>query len=174
MSSDHLDRLGEKVEATQQDDFTPSLPRSLPQKQSEALGECDRLIAHFKSQASEHKRNFKRLKQLSISLTLFVTLLAALSAGKKLGDWEWVVPVMSGFSALSTTLLSQTNAQRTWVQSRSIQQRLTVEKFLYLQDAGSYTSLEDSEKIRHFSNRVMEIWSEGHEGWGQTISQQTK
>jgi Protein of unknown function (DUF4231) len=172
MSLDQIEQLDGRIEAEQQDDSVQSFQRSLQEKQSEAIRECDRLIQHFQGQAGKHKRDFMRLKKLSISLTLVVTLLATLSAGKKLGDWEWIVPVISGFAALSTTLLSQTSAQKTWVHSRSVQQRLTVEKFLYLQDAGNYTQLDEKEKVRHFSNRVMEIWSEGHETWGQTVSEQ--
>lgn len=174
MSSDQIERLDGKVKTEQQDYSVQSFQRSLQEKQSEAIRECEQLIQHFRGQASQHKRDFMRLKKLSISLTLIVTLLTTLSAGKKLGDWEWIVPVISGFAALSTTLLSQTSAQKTWVHSRSVQQRLNVEKFLYLQDTGNYTQLDEEEKIRYFSNRVMEIWSEGHEAWGQTVSEQKK
>lgn len=148
--------------------------RALPEKQKEALNECERLIQHFSEEASEHKHHFKQLKQLSISLTLTVTLLSALAASKKLGEWDWIVPTISGLAALSTTLLSQTHSQKTWVHSRSVQQRLQVEKFLYLQDAGNYSQLNSEDKTRHFSARIMGIWSEGHETWGQTVSQQKK
>ena len=147
------------------------LPGSLAERQTAALAECDRLIGHFSHQASKHKQSFKRLKTMSIALTLVVTLLSALMAGQKLGQWDWIVPVISGFAALSTTLLSQTNSQRSWVQSRNVQQRLQSEKFLYGQEAGDYAELSTEEKVRRFSNQVMEIWSEGHESWGQTVSE---
>jgi hypothetical protein len=111
--------------------------RLLPEKRHEALNECERLIQHFSKEASEHKRNFEPLKRLSISLILVVAVLSTLSASKKLDEWEWIVPLISGLAALSTTLLSQTNSQKTWVHSRNVQQSLQVEKFLYLQDAGS-------------------------------------
>lgn len=148
--------------------------RSPNQKHEEALKECDRLIERFKYLADKDKRRFMLLKQLSISLTLTVTLLSALAASRKLGDWEWIVPTTSGLAAISTTLLSQATSQKTWVNSRNVQQKLQVEKFLYLQASGNYLEMGEEEKISHFSNRVMEIWSEGHENWGQTVSDRKK
>lgn len=146
----------------------------LSEKHKEALNECDRLIEHFRNDAAKHRQNFRFLKNLSISLTLSVTALSILSVGKQLEEWEWAVPVISGLAALSTTLLSQTNSQKIWLHSRNLQQRLQVEKFLYLQDAGSYEHLEPSRKNRQFSIRVMEIWSESHENLEITISEQKK
>jgi hypothetical protein len=97
-----------------------------------------------------------------------------LAASKQLGVWEWIVPIISALAALSTTLLSQTTFQKTWVNARNVQQKLQSEKFLYLQDAGDYFKLETDEKTRRFSDRVMEIWSEGHQNWGQSASEKKK
>lgn len=155
-------------------DSVTNFHRSLHQKHEEALKECDRLIDRFKYIADKDKRRFMLLKQLSISLTLTVTLLSALAASKKLGDWEWIVPATSGLAALSTTLLSQATSQKTWINSRNIQQKLQVEKFLYFQASGRYLQMSEEEKICHFSNQVMEIWSEGHENWGQSVSDRKK
>jgi hypothetical protein len=51
---------------------------------------------------------------------------------------------------------------------------LQSEKFLYLQEAGNYFKLEEGEKIRQFSDRVMEIWAEGHQTWGKSASEKKK
>lgn len=152
------------------DDFQ----RSLAQKHTEALKECDRLIQRFKYIADSDKQRFIRLNQASVVLTFVVTILSTLAASKQLGVWEWGVPIISALAALSTTLLSQTTSQKTWVNARNVQQKLQSEKFLYLQNAGSYFQLDEEEKIRQFSDRVMEIWSEGHQNWGQSASEKKK
>lgn len=66
MSSDQTGQLDGK---TEQDISMQSFQRSLLEKQSEAIRECERLTQHFRGQASQHKRDFMRLKKLSISLT---------------------------------------------------------------------------------------------------------
>lgn len=150
------------------------LQRSLVQKHTEALKECDRLIQRFKYIADTDKRRFTHLNQVSVLLTFVVTILSTLAASKQLGVWEWVVPIISALAALSTTLLSQTTAQKTWINARNTQQKLQSEKFLYLQEAGNYFKLEEGEKIRQFSDRVMEIWSEGHQTWGKSALEKKK
>jgi hypothetical protein len=148
--------------------------RSLIQKHTEALQECDRLIQRFKHIADTDKRRFTRLSQSSVVLTLVVTLLSTLAASKQLSAWEWIVPVFSVFAALTTTLLSQNTSQKTWVNARNVQQKLQTEKFLYMQGAGSYFQVDEEEKIRQFSDRVMEVWSEGHQNWGHSASGKKK
>lgn len=173
-NSDHLAYSAEKQTEKNSSEYSQ---RALPEMQKEALNECERLIQHFRKEASEHKRRFKHLKFLSISLTFIVTLLSALAATNATKEWpqlDWIVPAIAGLATLCTTLLGQTHSQKIWVHSRSVQQRLQVEKFLYLQDAGNYSQLNNEEKIRHFSERIMGIWSEGHETWGQTVSEQKK
>lgn len=143
----------------------------LHQRQQDALAECDRLIAHFKKESTQHKRGFQRLRFFGISLSLLTTVLSALAASQQLGEYEWAVPAVSGLATLFVTLLSQTSAQKIWIRSSSIQQNLQTEKFLYLQSAGNYAAITNEEdQIRYFSRRVMEIWSEGHKHWEQNIT----
>ncbi|MGG6293585.1 DUF4231 domain-containing protein [Leptolyngbya sp. AN02str] len=139
-------------------------------KRAVALAECDRLIQHFAQEAAQHKRRFTQLKTACITLGLITTLLSGMTLTKKIGEWEWTVPVVSGLTTLTTTLLSQTNAQRLWVQARNAQQRLTAEKFLYLQEASAYAQLTPDERTRCFSTQVIDIWTQGHEAWSQGIS----
>jgi len=84
-----------------------------------------------------------------------------------------VIPAISSVAALSTTLLAVTNAQEHWLQSRSTQQKLQVEKLLFLQEAGKYSDLELKERIKTFSEQVMNIWASGHEQW-EKFSKNTK
>lgn len=138
----------------------------LHQRQQDALAECDRLITHFQKEAAQHRRGWQRLRFCAIVLSVLTTVLAALAANQQLSQYEWAVPAVSGLATLFITLLSQTSAQKVWVRSRSLQQSLQTEKFLYLQSAGDYSSQFDEEaQIRHFSGRVMQIWSAGQQTW---------
>jgi hypothetical protein len=136
----------------------------LHQRQQDALAECDRLINHFQKEALRHRRGFQRLKGLGILLAIATTVLSALAAADRLQAQAWIVPAVSGMTTLLMALLGQTSAQRVWVQSRAVQQKLQVEKFLYLQSAGNYAAMPNEEdQIRYFSRRLMDIWAEGLE-----------
>jgi Protein of unknown function (DUF4231) len=146
---------------------------SLFKKQvSDALHYYDELIQDFKVRADRHKRTFKLLRYSSVSLAIVATLVSTLvlSLTTTQGVYLWIIPIFSGLSALSTTLLSTTNSQERWVHSRGVQQELEAERFLYSQHAGRYTGLDEKAKVQLFSERLVEIWSEGHQKWAQSVS----
>mgnify|MGYP001793544726 FL=1 len=89
--------------------FSPT--GTLEERRQQALAQCDHLIQDFAQRASRHKARYKRLQVMSVTLAISTTILAALSAGQGLGQWEWIVPAMSGLATLATTLLSQTSTQ---------------------------------------------------------------
>jgi hypothetical protein len=122
----------------------------------------------FQARADRHKRIFKFLRYASVSLAIVVTSIAAITAIQR--DYLWIVPVISGISALCTTLLSTTNSQERWVHSRGVQQELEAESFLYLQKAGPYAPPGEEEKLRLFSERIIEIWSKAQQGWAQSVT----
>lgn len=146
-------------------------PIKLPfsEREKQAIEKCDELIEDFATRAIRHKSRYKRLQTTSISLAVLSTILAALLAGNKIGEYAWVVPLTSGLSALATTFMSQTTSQKLWVGSRSTSQKFQSERFLYIQNSGDYSNLGDKEKrLNLFSNRIMEIWSQGQETWEQS------
>jgi hypothetical protein len=58
-----------------------------------------------------------------------------------------------------------------WIQSRNISQEFQRNLFLYLQGTGEYSDLQDdSERLKLFSKRLMEIWSQAQENWSQQAS----
>jgi len=146
---------------------------TLKSKQDEIIRECDRLINHFSDKAHEGKRNFRLFKYASVTLSVVVAILSTLQSIKHWSLLQLVIPGISSVSALTTTLLAVTNAQEHWIQSRSTQQKLQVEKLLFLQEAGKYSDLELKERIKTFSEQVMNIWSSGHEQWEKS-SKNTK
>jgi hypothetical protein len=152
--------------------YDPLSPaENLEERKQQALHQCDRLIKDFAKRADRHKARYKRLQFTSIMLAVCTTILSALSASRVFGELDWVVPAVSGLATLSTTLLSQTNTQKMWVQSRNISQQFQTQLFLYLQCSGDYASVQDdSERLQLFSERLMEIWSQAQENWSQQAS----
>lgn len=148
----------------------PDVQPNFEEKQRQALDQCNHLIKDFADRADRHKTRYKRLQFVSIALAVFTTVLSALSASKKLDSIEWVVPLVSGLATLSTTLLTQTNSQKMWVQSRSISQKFQVEEFLYTQSSGEYGNLKDEERLQMFSKRIVEVWAQAQETWSQSAS----
>ncbi|MGD1943394.1 MAG: DUF4231 domain-containing protein [Leptolyngbyaceae cyanobacterium] len=147
----------------------PLSPAStLDERRQRALAQCDHLIRDFAQRANRHKARYKRLQVMSVTLAISTTILAALSAGNLLGQWDWIVPAMSGLAALATTLLSQTSTQKMWVESRNMAQQFQMEQFLYLQSSGEYGKIQDeAECLKVFSHRLMRIWSQAQEKWSQ-------
>jgi hypothetical protein len=152
--------------------YNPLNPaETLDEKRQQALQHCDHLIQDFAKRADRHKERYKRLQSMSITLAASTTVLSALSASKVLGQFDWIVPVISGLATLATTFLSQTTTQKMWVQSRNISQQFQTQLFLYLQCSGDYAGAQDdTERLKLFSKRLMEVWSQAQESWSQQAS----
>ena len=144
-------------------------PSPSPQQQvDQALELCLELKEDFKRRANRHKRTFLFLRYSSVFLVIAVTIVSTLTTSLHLD--AWIVPLLSGLSALCTTLLSVTNAQQRWIHSRGVQQRFEAEKFLYLQRASRYAACDEHTALRLFSERLIEIWSEVQQGWAHSVS----
>ncbi|MBD2000898.1 DUF4231 domain-containing protein [Leptolyngbya sp. FACHB-541] len=152
--------------------YNPLTPAaSLEERKQQALHQCDHPSKDFAKRADRHKARYKQLQVTSITLAVCTTILSALSASRVLVQLDWIVPVVSGLATLSTTLLSQTNTQKMWVQSRNISQQFQTQIFLYLQCSGEYANVQDdSERLQLFSKHLMEIWSQAQENWSQQAS----
>ena len=144
------------------------LPSSQEKQTKDALAFCDHLVQDFKNRADRHKRTFKLLRYASVTLAAVVTIVSTLTALR--GVYLWIVPIVSGLSALCTTLLSANNSQERWVHSRGVQQQLEAERFLYLQRAGAYATPDEEANVRLFSERVAAIWAEAQQGWAQGVA----
>jgi hypothetical protein len=143
-------------------------PSSQGKQTKDALVLCNKLLQDFKDRADRHKRTFKLLRYTSVALVTAVTIISTFTAIREID--LWIVPVVSGLSALSTTLLSTNNSQERWVHSRGVQAQLEAERFLYLQRAGVYATPDEEANVRIFSERVVAIWSEAQQGWAQSVA----
>lgn len=140
-------------------------PSSLERRYADSLSECDRLITYFQKRARTGKRIVQPLRFLSVFLAILVTVLSAIQ-----GLYYWLLPVVSGLASLCTTWLNTSNASEFWMRSRDTQQQLEAEKFLFSQNAGPYSKLDEEDKLRLFSERIVEMWSTGHMRWNQSLS----
>jgi hypothetical protein len=148
-------------------------PAQAPNSHESALEECDRLVKHFDERAKGHKKKFVRYKYSSVALTVGVTVISALQAIYQPAPfWAWVLPVVSGVAAFCTTMVHATNAQELWLRARSMTHRLNTEQFLFLQGAGIYSEREETDSVKLFSNRLMDIWAGGHEQWEKAVEHQ--
>ena len=137
-----------------------------PNSRESAIEECDRLVGHFDVRAKRRKRKFERYTYSSVGLTVGVTVISALQGiYQPVPFWAWILPVVSGLAAFCTIMVHATNAQELWLRARSMTHRLNTERFLFMQGAGIYSEQEETDSVKLFSNRLMDIWAGGHEQW---------
>lgn len=60
----------------------------------------------------------------------------------------------------AVAFLGASSAQKIWIKSRTSQQQLQSEKFLFNQQAEKYSGISEEERIKLFSERMMQIWNE--------------
>jgi hypothetical protein len=134
--------------------------------------QLENLIEHFDRKADKAKRWFHIYKYSSIVLVGATSVIASLELILKDQFPLWLLPVVSAGATIVVAFLGASNAQRLWVNSKTTGQRLVVERFLFNQKAGKYKKLmEDAERIRLFSEQMIQIWNEGHGKWEQTVNE---
>lgn len=146
-----------------------ALDVSLESKRKDILDECEAMIIHFEGKAHSAKRSYQIFKYSSVVLATSVAVLATVQSIEQWPQLQIVIPIVSSIAALATTLLAVTNTQEHWIQARSTQQKLEAERILFTQEAGIYSKLGDTERVRKFSEQFILIWSSGHKQWEKVI-----
>ncbi len=131
--------------------------------------ELQRLINHFDTKADKGKRNFQLYKYASIILAAITTIVASLQVIYATKFPQWILPVVSASATVAVALLGASSAQKIWINSRTTGQHLQAEQFLFNQQAGRYFNIPKEESLRIFSERMIELWNEGHGKWEQTV-----
>lgn len=145
-------------------------PEPTPDERTSLVNsELQRLITHFDTKADKGKRNFQLYKYSSIILAAITTIVASLQVIYATKFPQWILPVVSASATVAVALLGASSAQKIWINSRTTQQHLQTEQFLFNQQAGRYTGLSPEESIQLFSERMVALWSEGHGKWEQTV-----
>ncbi len=131
--------------------------------------EWQRLYDHFKSKAATSKKHFYFYKYVSIILTAVTTIVLSLQAIYQADFPLWILPVVSAGATVAVAFLGASSSQKIWINSRTTGQQLQTEKLLFNQQAGKYHTSQSEESIRLFSERLIQIWNEGHGKWEQTV-----
>ena len=131
--------------------------------------EWKRLDKHFSRKAATGKKHFYFYKYMSILLAAVTTIVSSLQAIYQPGFPQWILPIVSAGATVAVAFLGASSSQKIWINSRSTGQQLQAEKFLFNQQAGKYHAIQNEESIRIFSERLIQIWNEGHGKWEQTV-----
>lgn len=127
------------------------------------------LINHFHGKAGKSKQFFEVYKYGSIVLAAATTIVSSLQVIYPSTFPQWILPITSAGATVAVALLGASSAQKIWINSRSTQQQLQTEQFLFNQQAGKYSSLSQEQSIQFFSERLVQIWNEGHGKWEQNV-----
>lgn len=133
--------------------------------------ELQRLNTHFDSKADKAKTNFHFYKYTSIVLAAITTIISSLQVIYPVGFPLWILPVVSAGATVAVAFLGASSAQRIWINSRTTGQQLQAEQFLFNQQAGMYYNVSKEESLRLFSERIIQLWNEGHGKWEQTVNE---
>ncbi|CAN5328643.1 hypothetical protein BH23BAC1_BH23BAC1_43760 [soil metagenome] len=133
--------------------------------------ELNYLLKHFGEKADKSKKSFHFYKYSSIVLAAITTIFSSWQVIYGPGFPLWILPVVSAFSTVMVAFLGISSAQRIWINSRTTRQHFQREWFLFNQQTDQYHNLEKEERIRLFSERMIQIWNEGHGKWEQTVNE---
>ena len=155
------------ISSTQPDLINPRL--SEDEKLALVNREWQRLLEHFDRKAARGKNNFYLYKYSSIVLAALTTIVSTLQGIYSAEFPLWILPIISSAATVAVAFLGASSAQRIWIHSKTTGQQLQMESFLFNQQAGQYHKMPSEESIRLFSERLMQIWNEGHGKWEQTV-----
>lgn len=127
------------------------------------------LLAHFHGKADKSKRVYGLYKYGSIVLAAITTIISALQVIYPSSFPQWILPVASAGATVAVAFLGASGAQKIWTNSRTTQQHLQTEHFLFNQQAGRYHNLSKEDAVKIFSERMVELWDEGHHKWEQNV-----
>lgn len=131
--------------------------------------ELQRIMDHFDKKAGRGKKNFQLYKYASIILAALTTIVSSLQVIYTGTFPPWILPIVSAAATVAVAFLGASSAQKIWINSRTTGQHLQAENFLFNQQAEKYHNLPKEESIRLFSERMIQIWNEGHGKWEQTV-----
>ncbi len=124
---------------------------------------------HFHLKADKGKRYFQIYKYTSIILAAITTIISSFQVIYANTFPHWILPIVSAGATVAVAFLGASSAQKIWINSRTTQQKLQTEQFLFNQNAGKYFNMPKEESLRIFSENMVQIWNEGHNKWEQTV-----
>lgn len=150
--------------------FYPLNPELNKEQKIELLNDVlEKVVTHFHVKADRGKRLFQIYKYASIILAAITTIAASMQVIYPGRFPQWILPIVSAGATVAVAFLGASSAQKIWINSRTTQQHLQTEQFLFNQQAGRYYNIPTEDAIRIFSERITQIWDEGHSKWEQTV-----
>jgi len=145
------------------------ISRTVDEKIELMNSELAELINHFHGKAGKSKQYFQMYKYCGILLAALTTIVSSLQVIYPSSFPPWILPITSAGATVAVALLGASSAQKIWINSRTTQQRLQTEQFLFNQNAGRYAGLSVENRIQLFSERLVTLWDEGHGRWEQNV-----
>lgn len=149
--------------------FQLKIIRNTDEKLAQANELLKQLIDHFYNKAAKSKRYYTFYKYSSIVLTALATIITSLQIAYKSQIPQWILPVVSAAATVMVAFLGASSAQKIWINSRTTQQRFQAEQILFNQQTGRYKNLESESRLQLFSERLIDLWNEGHGKWEQNV-----
>lgn len=112
---------------------------------------------YFDNNAIRNQRAYKRLKSTSIACNVLTTMTIALAftVPEKYKVWMGILALVLSTVVLATYQWEEfQNYGAKWEKFRLVAEQLKSEKFMFLNQAGQYSSLDESESRRAFVERV--------------------
>ena len=127
------------------------------------------LIDHFYNKAKKSKKLYELYKYGSILLAAITTIVASLQVIYPGSFPSFILPIASAGATVAVAFLGASGTQKIWINSRTTQQHFQTEQFLFNQQAGRYHNISKEEAIKMFSERLVELWDQGHNKWEQNV-----
>lgn len=140
-------------------------------KYQNAIRLCDHLNTWFGTKATKHKKKYKMFRDLAIVFVTISSIISVLDVAFGMKFLSWGGAVVSIIATTFTTLLTATNAQKDWINSRNASQKFQTEKFHFIQRSGVYRNLEDIDALVLFSENLTNIWDIYHANWSEIKSE---
>ncbi len=148
-----------------------SFNQSEDDKYENALRLCDHLNNWFGIKATKHKKTYKLFRNLAIIFVTLSSVISVLDVAFGLKILSYSGAIISIFATTFTSLLTATNAQKDWINSRNASQKFQIEKFHFLQRSGVYRNLKENDAITLFSENLADIWDLYHGNWSEIKSE---
>lgn len=157
----------EEIEALKNRSFN----QSEDDKYENAVRLCDHLNSWFGMKATKHKKTYKLFRNLAIIFVTLSSIVSILDVAFGLKLLSYGGAIISVIATTFTSLLTATNAQKDWINSRNASQKFQIEKFHFLQRSGVYRNLNEDNAITLFSENLADIWDLYHGNWSEIKSE---
>lgn len=127
------------------------------------------LSDHFQNKAEKSKKLYELYKYGSIVLVAITTIVASLQVIFPDTFPQWILPIISAGPTVTVAFLGASGVKKIWINSRTTEKHFTTEHFLFNQQAVKYHNISKEEAIRIFSERLVELWNQGHNKWEQNV-----